>query len=439
MKILLLDIYPDVNYRISKDQNGGYGTANDYGDSWFSKILKLFVKNSIDFPPLYAVQVCGELLAMKHEVHYQKTIKDIKDYDLIIMPSSIVCHETEIEIINNIALKKKIVVIGPFSSSNPENYIKSGAAVIRGEPEMFFHKIELENFINNFKPDLINNEKYFPLDQLSRPGWEIIFKNYVPQMKFLGSGSAITIYASKGCPYSCSYYCVYPLQQGKKLRLRSPKKVVDEMIYFYKNYNVKNFIFRDPVFSLDRKHTIEICNHIIESKIKFNICVETHLKNIDEELANNFVKSGIKLIYIGIESANEDVRKSAKRWSEKNDLQIKKTNYLEDLKIKIKAMYIIGLPEDTEEKYLNTIRFSKKINSSYAQFSVFTPYPGTPVYQDYKNKILATRYESFNQWNLVFKHLNFNEKKIRHLLDFSYKSYYLNFNWIIKYLKRKLI
>ena len=102
-------------------------------------------------------------------------------------------------------------------------------------------------------------------------------------------------------------------------------------------------------------------------------------------------------------------------------------------------MYIIGLPEDTEEKYLNTIRFSKKINSSYAQFSVFTPYPGTPVYQDYKNKILATRYESFNQWNLVFKHLNFNEKKIRHLLDFSYKSYYLNFNWIIKYLKRKLI
>jgi hypothetical protein len=109
MKILLLDIYPDVNYRISKDQNGGYGTVNDYGDSWFSKILKLFVKNSIDFPPLYAVQVCGELLAMKHEVHYQKTIKDIKDYDLIIMPSSIVCHETEIEIINNIALKKKLL------------------------------------------------------------------------------------------------------------------------------------------------------------------------------------------------------------------------------------------------------------------------------------------------------------------------------------------
>ena len=37
--ILVLDIYPKVNYRISKDQNGGYGTANDYGDSLLSKIL----------------------------------------------------------------------------------------------------------------------------------------------------------------------------------------------------------------------------------------------------------------------------------------------------------------------------------------------------------------------------------------------------------------
>ena len=43
MKILILDVYPKTDYRISKDQNGGYGTANDYGDSLLSKILKFFV------------------------------------------------------------------------------------------------------------------------------------------------------------------------------------------------------------------------------------------------------------------------------------------------------------------------------------------------------------------------------------------------------------
>ena len=45
--------------------------------------------------------------------------------------------------------------------------------------------------------------------------------------------------ATRGCPYSCFKYCVYPLQQGRKVRQRSPKKIVDEMEYWKKNMNIK--------------------------------------------------------------------------------------------------------------------------------------------------------------------------------------------------------
>ena len=439
-KILILDVYPKVNYRISKDLNGGYGTGNDYGDSWFSKLLSLFVKNSINFPSLFIVQVCGELVALGHEVEFKKNISsnEVNNYDLIIIPSSIVCHETEIEILKKLSKNSKVLVIGPFASSYPNNYLENGAAVLKGEPENFFHKIDLSKFLENFKKELIENNKIVPLDDLEKPGWEIIFKDYIPVMKFLGKGPAINLYASKGCPYSCFYYCVYPMQQGRKLRLRSPKKVVEEMVYFYEKLNVRNYIFRDPVFSLDKKHTKLLCEEIIKSKIKFNIAVETHLKNIDDELADIFLKSGIKLVYVGIESADEDVRANAKRWSDKNDVQIKKINYLEKIGIKIKAMYIIGFPEDTEEKYLKTLEYANKINSTYAQFSVFTPYPGTPVYNEYKDKLLTKKFEDYNQWKLVFKHKNLTEASIRKLLDLSYKKYYLRFSWIKKYLINKV-
>ena len=57
------------------------------------------------------------------------------------MPSSIVCHETEIEVIKKISEKNKILVIGPFATSNPNNYLKNGAAVLLGEPENFFIKL----------------------------------------------------------------------------------------------------------------------------------------------------------------------------------------------------------------------------------------------------------------------------------------------------------
>ena len=439
-RILILDVYPKVNYRISKDLNGGYGTANDYGDSWFSQLLKLYVKDTINFPPLYSVQVCGELIALGHEVDFRNNSQKIiyENYDLILIPSSIVCHETEIEVIKTLSNYKKLLAIGPFASVSPENYIKNGAAVLKGEPENFFHKIDLNKFINDFKIEIIENNKIVPLDDLSIPGWETIFKENIPVMKFLGKGPAINLYASKGCPYTCFYYCVYPMQQGRKLRLKDPKKVVEEMIYFYDKLNVNNYIFRDPVFSIDKKHTILLCREILKSGIKFNIAVETHLKNIDNELADLFLKCGIKLIYVGIESADEEVRKDAKRWSDENDAQLKKINYLEKIGIKIKTMYIIGFPEENEKKFLKTVDYALKVNSSYAQFSVFTPYPGTPVYKEYEKKIIAKKFEDFNQWKLVFKHKHFDEKSIRRLLDFAFKKYYLRFSWYKKIFLNKI-
>ena len=82
MKILLLDVYPKTNYRISKDQNGAYGTANNYGTGFISKLLQKFVKNSIDFPSLFTVQVCGELKQQGHDVEFSKDLDLNKKFDL---------------------------------------------------------------------------------------------------------------------------------------------------------------------------------------------------------------------------------------------------------------------------------------------------------------------------------------------------------------------
>ena len=40
MKILIIDTYKNVPYRISKDTSGGYGTGNDFGNSIFTNFLK---------------------------------------------------------------------------------------------------------------------------------------------------------------------------------------------------------------------------------------------------------------------------------------------------------------------------------------------------------------------------------------------------------------
>ena len=102
MRVLLLDVYrQDVDYRISKDTNGSYGTGNDYGDSLRAKFLKKISKRTNFWPPLYLMYAGSVLRDKGHHVEYSNSFQKINDYDVIIMSSSIVCHETEIEYIKN--------------------------------------------------------------------------------------------------------------------------------------------------------------------------------------------------------------------------------------------------------------------------------------------------------------------------------------------------
>ena len=53
---------------------------------------------------------------------------------------------------------------------------------------------------------------------------------------------------------------------------------------------------------------------------------------------------------------------------------------------------------------MQTIEYSKYLPSLYAQFSVFTPYPGTPLFKSFEEIITSDKFEDYNQYNLVFKH-----------------------------------
>ena len=108
---------------------------------------------------------------------------------------------------------------------------------------------------------------------------------------------------------------------------------------------------------------------------------------------------------------------------------------MENKGIKVKCMYILAQPTDNEFTSKKTIMYSKKIPSTYAQFSVFTPYPGTPVFEEFKNKIFAKEFESFDQWQLVFQHNILSKEKVRSLLNFAYLSYYLRPTWILRFLR----
>tara|TARA_Y100001960_G_scaffold330142_1_gene423366 strand:- start:2829 stop:4193 length:1365 start_codon:yes stop_codon:yes gene_type:complete len=437
MKFLILDVYPSDDWRLVKDTAGGYGTGNDFGNSFFSKMINLFVSKMINMPPMYAIYVFSILKNKGIDVEYTKDSKDqkkINEADYIIMPTSIIAHETEIEVIKNLTnINKKIFIMGVFSSVMKEKYNIKNSYVVPGEPESFFLKItynknDLDNFFQNKEKIEINNNFVDKLDDLPFPDWKYYSDKYPLKNNFLGFNSkiAIPIIATRGCPYSCFNYCTYPLQQGRKVRMRSAENVVDEIKYWIQNLNTNKFVFRDPVFSINRKFTVELCNLIIKNNLKIQFLIETHLNNLDEELIDLLKKAGLEMVYIGIESSSAEVLNGIKRFTVNNDEQYQKIKKLVNKKIIVKSMYMFGNPDDNVESIKTTIKYSKYLPNQLVQYSVFTPYPGTPIYKTFEDKIVEKKYEHFNQYNLVYKHNSLNNSKLIELKNLGYRSFYFS-------------
>ena len=436
MKFLILDVYPDNDFRLVKDTAGGYGTGNDFGNSFFSKLINKFVSKMIAMPPMYAIYVYSIIKSKGHEVSYSRNINDnnkIQEADYIVMPTSIIAHETEKKTLYSLSKKnKKIFLIGIFSSVMNKEYNTNNSFIVKGEAENFFlnlnyDKNELDLYFKegssqrNSSNGMVSN-----IDDLPFPAWGDYVKQYPLKNNFIGFNSKVTIplLASRGCPYSCFHYCTYPLQQGRKVRQRSVENVVKEIKYWIKNLKTNKFVFRDPVFSINRKYTVSLCEEIIKENLKIEFLIETHLKNLDNELIKLLKNAGLKMVYIGIESSNTDVLKDIKRFTVNNDEQYQIINKLKKSGIYVKSMFMLGNPEDSVETIKKTIEYSKFLPNQLVQFSVFTPYPGTPAYKEFENKIVVSEFEKFNQYNLVYKHKSLNNDIIIKLKNLGYKKFY---------------
>ena len=433
MKILTLDIYKNVDHRISKDTSGGYGTGNNFGDSLIPKYLKKKLKKIHDWSPMFLAYTISVLNDKGHEVVFSKVLpKDYEDYDAYIVASSIVCCESELEIIKKLSsIGKKIFAIGPFATNVPQVYVDAGAHVISGEPEFFF--LKTDNFFDNLNEKIIKFNHDYDLDDLPYPAWDQMIKNPKNVSNLFGNYSTIPVLATRGCPYSCFKYCVYPLQQGRSVRQRNVSKIVDELEHWKNKMGIKMFVFRDPVFSINRKHTIEFANELINRNINIKFIIETHLRILDKELIELLKKAGLSAVKVGVESANIEVLKDANRFTIEKDEQLKKIRELEKNHIQVSAMFILGFPSDEEASMDNTILYAKKLNTTYAQFSVWTPYPGTPVFKEFENKIIVNDYESFDQYNLIYKHKTLSPPTVRKYLDKAYKKYYFRPMWALKF------
>jgi len=102
---------------------------------------------------------------------------------------------------------------------------------------------------------------------------------------------AMGIETKRGCPFHCAY-CVYPALQGRNLRCRPQRDVVDEMESLNKEYGIERFHFTDPIINYPSNHLEDICFEIIRRKLKLRWDGFMREDHFNEKNAALFEKAG---------------------------------------------------------------------------------------------------------------------------------------------------
>jgi len=113
--------------------------------------------------------------------------------------------------------------------------------------------------------------------------------------------NVVTVQGKRGCPQSC-IYCSTPAIEGRRIRVRSPKKIADEIEILQKDFGFQRIHFVDSIFTNPPWHARAVCEEILQRKIDIQWSCTINPGFAEPELLKLMKRSGCKLVMVGNES-----------------------------------------------------------------------------------------------------------------------------------------
>ena len=217
-------------------------------------------------------------------------------------------------------------------------------------------------------------ERIDDLDALPIPDRELLLER-----DRYGRDKLSFMVGSRGCPFSCAFCASVPLWE-RKVRLRSPQNIMNELDHLVDSYNVRSFGFWDDTFTSNKRCIMEFCGLIRKkygSKSSWD-CL-TNVNCLDEDVLKALRHSGCKRIKIGVESGSDDILRKIKK-NITTEQVMKSAALIRKYGFWLHAYFMVGMPYETEEDLRKTIDFIKQLDPDSLNLCTFTPYPGTELY-----------------------------------------------------------
>ena len=430
MRVVLADLKSNRGF-VSKDTVvGGYGSRLD-PFSRVTAIMSYLKKQFHDIPSVQMAYIAALLARAGHDVRW--TREGLVDGDVALVLSSLVDHKNEAAWADRMRARGvKVGFLGITASKMPELFQDHCDFIFNGEPEAAVMRLAQ----GEIPSGMVVSEQIDDLDSLPFPRWDLVTEDRAKRFGIKWSsrpiGGGYPLLASRGCPEFCTY-CPHRILAG--YRARSIANIADELERLCDQRSRPYVIFRDPLFSEQRDRCLELCDEIQARGLNLTFEAETRLDRLDVELLDKLYAAGFRAMSFGVESTDPVTLKKSGRRPIPQAHQRQIIDHCRKKGIVTAGFYVLGFLQDDWNSIAATIDYATDLGSTFAQFKILTPYPGTPMFKQLEPLLTETDWEKYDGFSPTFKHPNLTGRELKFLLGAAYTHFYMRPSYLANFLK----
>ena len=220
--------------------------------------------------------------------------------------------------------------------------------------------------------------KEFPdIEKTPIPQWEL------PEMKKYAS---MNLQYSRGCPFDCEF-CNITTLFGRQVRTKNKDQIISELESLYSHgWRGSVFIVDDNFIGNKIKLKNEVLPAIIQwmekRKHPFSFYTEASINlSDDEELMRLMVEAGFNMVFVGIETPNEESLAECNKFQNKNRDLIASINKIQRAGLEVTGGFIVGFDNDPPSIFERQIEFIQQSGIVTAMVGLLNAPRGTRLYQ----------------------------------------------------------
>jgi radical SAM superfamily enzyme YgiQ (UPF0313 family) len=331
-----------------------------------------------------------------------KVPEDFTGYDVVAMTSRTLNAKHVYAIADRARAQGKQVVLGGV---HPTMMIDEASqhsdAVVFGEIESIYDQLVHDLYAEKLQPlyQPQSEAGWRSMSTLSRPDLSVV--RHSPNSKRYSF--RLPILATKGCPVGCNFCCT-PRIYGKSFRLRDADLVIDEITFRQHEAGKRNIhlSFMDDNISFKPAFAAELFNAMVGLGVNWNANISMNFLE-KPEVAALAKQAGCEMLNVGFESVSPETIKHVHKGSNRVGRYDEIVANVHKQGIALQGYFIFGFDTDTPASFQQTYDFIIKNRIEFPVFTIATPFPGTPWYEEMRPRIVQHDWDKYDTFHYMYE------------------------------------